>query len=202
MRPRRGILFVLSAPSGAGKTTLAREAVNKIPALELSISLTTRAPRKGEVDGVDYYFVSEAEFKQRLARGELAEHANVFGAWYGTLRLPLERAIAEGRDMLLDIDVQGARQISALYGPDVVRIFVIPPTFAVLEIRLRQRATEDEVRIQERLARARAEYQAYPEYDYLIINSERTEAVKKLWAVAVAERLKVSRLSRDFAPWN
>jgi guanylate kinase len=202
MGMRRGIIFVLSAPSGAGKTTLTREAIERIADLEPSVSITTRAPRKGETGGVDYHFVSDDEFRRLVANHELAETAAVFDAWYGTPRQPLERALVEGRDVLLDIDVNGAREIARLYGHDVVRVFVMPPSFAELEARLRKRGTEDEAAVKRRLEQARAEYSAYPEYDYLIINSDRAAAVEKLKAVVEAERLKVDRLSKGFAPWN
>jgi len=151
--PRRGIVFILSAPSGAGKTTLSRAALGEIAGLGFSISLTTRAPRGGEVDGVDYSFVSEEEFKRRQSSGEMAEWARVFESSYGTPRAPLDKAIASGRDILLDIDIQGARQIRAKYPHDAVSIFVLPPTLEELAGRLRGRATEDESKIQHRLSR-------------------------------------------------
>src|SRR5580658_5836579 len=142
--PRRGIVFILSAPSGAGKTTLSRAALGEIAGLGFSISLTTRAPRGGEVDGVDYSFVSEEEFIRRQSSGEMAEWARVFESSYGTPRAPLDKAIASGRDILLDIDIQGARQIRAKYPHDAVSIFVLPPTLEELAGRLRGRATEDD----------------------------------------------------------
>jgi guanylate kinase len=199
---RRGIIFILSAPSGAGKTTLSRAALSAIAGLEPSISLTTRSPRNGEVDGVDYHFVTEDEFKRRLERGELAESARVFDASYGTPRDPLDDAVAGGRDRVLDIDIQGARQIRQKYPRDAVTIFVLPPTFAELEARLRRRRTEDEPAIAHRLKRAREEASAYPEYDYLIINEQIDESLKRFEAVVNAERLRVERLSREFAPWK
>ncbi|MGB3550194.1 MAG: guanylate kinase [Candidatus Binatus sp.] len=144
MPPRSGIIFILSAPSGAGKTTIWRASLKAIADLEFSVSLTTRAPREGEADGIDYSFVSEEEFKRRQASGELAEWARVFESSYGTPRAPLDAAIASGRDILLDIDIQGARQIRAMYPGDAVAIFVLPPTFAELEGRLRGRGTEED----------------------------------------------------------
>jgi len=199
---RRGIIFILSAPSGAGKTTLSRAALGAIAGLEPSISLTTRSPRNGEVDGVDYHFVTEDEFKRRLERGELAESAQVFDASYGTPRDPLDDAVAGGRDIVLDIDIQGARQIRQRHPRDAVTIFVLPPTFAELEARLRRRRTEDERAIAHRLRRAREEASAYPEYGYLIINEQIDESLKRFEAVVNAERLRVERLSREFAPWK
>src|SRR6266849_6581131 len=201
-RPRRGIIFILSAPSGAGKTTISRAALKAIEGLEASVSLTTRAPRENEVDGLDYHFVSEEEFKHRLDEGQLAEWARVFDASYGTPRPPLERAIASGNDILLDIDIQGARQIRRKYPRDAVTIFVLPPSFAELEERLRRRGTEDQAAIARRLTRARDEASAFPEYDYLIINADLTESLTQLEAVVRAERLKVARLHPEFGAWN
>jgi guanylate kinase len=200
--PRRGIIFILSAPSGAGKTTIYRAALKAIAGLEFSISLTTRAPREDESDGVDYSFVSEEEFKRRQASGELAESARVFESSYGTPRAPLDAAIASGRDILLDIDIQGARQIRDSYPDDSVSIFVLAPTFAELAERLRGRATEEESKIQHRLHKARDEAEAYPEYDYLIVNAEIPKSVERLETIVNAERLKVSRLRGEFAPWK
>ena len=201
-RPRRGIIFILSAPSGAGKTTISRAALKAIAGLEASVSLTTRAPRENEADGLDYHFVSDQEFNRRLAEEELAESARVFDASYGTPRPPLESAIAEGRDILLDIDIQGARQIRGNYPRDSVTIFVLPPSFNELEDRLRRRGTEDEAAIGRRLKRAQEEASAFPEYDYLIINAEVSDSISRLEAIVNAERLKVGRLRAEFAPWK
>ena len=202
MPPRRGIIFILSAPSGAGKTTIYRAALNEIAGLEFSVSLTTRAPRNDEADGVDYSFVSEEEFKRRQSSGELAEWARVFESSYGTPRAPLDAAIASGRDILLDIDIQGARQIRAKYPRDAVSIFVLPPSLEELAGRLRGRGTEDDAKIRHRLDKARDEAEAYPEYDYLIINAEVGVSVARLEAIVNAERLKVGRLRGEFAPWK
>ncbi|MGH7813570.1 MAG: guanylate kinase [Candidatus Binataceae bacterium] len=199
---RRGIIFILSAPSGAGKTTISRAALGRIEGLEASVSLTTRAPREGEVAGVDYRFVSGEEFKRKVAAGELAEWAQVFDSSYGTPRAELEGAIAAGRDLLLDIDIQGARQIRVKYPADTVTIFVLPPSFAELEKRLRGRGTEDESKIRHRLHRAREEADAYPEYDYLIVNAGVGESIGRLAAIVNAERARVARLRGDFAPWK
>ncbi len=201
-RPRRGVIFILSAPSGAGKTTISRAAIKAIAGLEASVSLTTRAPREGEDDGLDYHFVSDEEFNRRLQGDELAEWARVFDASYGTPRAPLGNAVAAGRDILLDIDIQGARQIRAKYAHDAVTIFVLPPSFAALEERLRRRGTEDAAAIARRLKRARAEASAFPEYDYLIINAELRDSISRLEAIVNAERLKVGRLRAEFAPWT
>ena len=202
MPPRRGIIFILSAPSGAGKTTIYRSALKAIKNLEFSISLTTRVRRKNEADGIDYSFVSEEEFNRRQSSGELAEWARVFESSYGTPRAPLDAAIASGHDILLDIDIQGAQQIRAKYPRDAVSIFVLPPTLEELAGRLRGRATEDESKIQHRLQKAREEAEAYPEYDYLIVNAEIAKSVAQLETIVNAERLKVSRLRGEFAPWK
>ena len=199
---RRGIIFILSAPSGAGKTTLSHGALSTSLGLQASVSLTTRAPRAGECEGVDYSFVTDEEFRRKLAAGELAEWARVFDASYGTLREPLDRAVASGIDILLDIDIQGARQIRQVYPRDAVTIFVLPPSFTELEERLRRRGTEDEAAIERRLMRARDEASAFPEYDYLIINSELNESLLQLEAVVRAERLRVARLHPEFTAWN
>jgi len=200
--PRRGIIFILSAPSGAGKTTIYREALKKIAGLEFSVSLTTRAPRPGEAEGIDYRFVSEEEFRRRKSSGELAESARVFESLYGTPRGPLDAAVAAGRDILLEIDIQGARQIRSIYPDDAVAVFVLTPTFAELEERLRGRGTEEESKIQNRLLEARNEAKAYPEYDYLIVNSDLHDSIAQLQMIVNAERLKVPRLSADFVPWK
>ena len=170
--------------------------------LQASISLTTRVARTGECDGIDYSFVTDDEFRRKIAAGELAEWAQIFDAQYGTPRAPLDRAVASGTDILLDIDIQGARQIRQKYADDAVTIFVLPPTFSALEDRLRRRGTEDDAAIERRLVRAREEASAYPEYDYLIINSELTESLRELEAVVRAERLRVARLVPGFAAWN
>lgn len=201
-RRRRGIIFILSAPSGSGKTTLSRGALSLCLGLEASVSITTRQPRAGELEGVDYSFVTEEEFRGKLAAGEFAEWAQVFDSAYGTPRAPIERAVATGTDILLDIDIQGARQIRAKYPQDAVTIFVLPPSFAELEDRLRRRGTENQAAIELRLMRARDEASAYPEYDYLIINSELSDSLLQLEAVVKAERLRVARLASGFAAWN
>jgi guanylate kinase len=199
---RRGIVFIVSAPSGAGKTTISRAAVRAIDGLMPSISLTTRRPRNGEVEGIDYQFVSEEDFQRSLEANELAEWARVFDACYGTPRRPLDDAVRDGRDILLDIDIQGARQLRPRYPNDAVTIFVLPPSFEELADRLRKRGTEDAQAIARRLQRAREEFQAYPEYDYLIVNANLDDSLARLRAIITAERSRVGRLREEFAPWK
>ena len=190
---RGGILFIVSAPSGAGKTTISRRALQEISGLELSISCTTRAPRSGEVDGRDYHFLSLAEFESMRDRDEFAEWAQVHDSFYGTPRAPVEEALSSGRDMLLDIDVQGARQLKARY-VEAVAVFVLPPSEAELERRLRGRGTDAEDVIRKRLTRARAEMDEYRAYDYYVINREVEDSVRQFGAIVAAERVRVAWL--------
>lgn len=192
---RRGILFIISAPSGAGKTTLSRQALDRVPDLRLSISYTTRAPRAGEVEGRDYHFVSEDHFLRLRAAGAFAEWAKVHGFLYGTARTPVAEALTHGHDLLLDIDVQGTRQIKASY-VEAVSIFVLPPSWQELEGRLRRRATEGEEVISRRLQRAREEANELFSYDYWLVNDKVERAVAVLQGIIMAERARVSRLIR------
>ncbi|HXH85159.1 MAG TPA: guanylate kinase [Candidatus Tectomicrobia bacterium] len=191
---RRGTLFVVSAPSGAGKTTLCREIRLRLPGLAYSVSCTTRAPRPGEVEGVDFRFVGEAEFRAMLARGELAEWAAVHGHLYGTPAAPLEAALRDGRDVLLDIDTQGAAQLRARY-PEAVLVFIVAPSMADLEQRLRERRSDADAEIARRLARAREEIALWRRYDYLVVNRDVKDAMDQLEAIVLAERCRVSRLT-------
>ena len=193
---RRGILFVVSAPSGAGKTTLVKAALDADSGLSLSVSCTTRPPRAGEQDGRDYIFVDQAEFARRRDAGDFVEWAQVFEHFYATPRGPLDAAIATGRDVLLDVDIQGARAISKTYPADAVGIFVVPPSFAVLEQRLRARGTDSDAQIKRRLDRVREEIAAGRDtnvYDYLIVNEDRDRAARDLRAVIGAERCRIGR---------
>ena len=195
---RRGILLVVSAPSGGGKTTLVKSAMAAEPSLQLSVSCTTRQPREGEVDGVDYRFVSQERFRQFLDQGEFVEWAEVFDHAYATPRTPLDAAIAEGRDILLDVDIQGARSLRKAYPKDAVGIFVMPPSAAALESRLRARGTDDDSQIARRLARVREEVTAAREvgvYDYLIVNDDRERAAAELLSIIRAERCRQGRLA-------
>ena len=191
---RHGIVFIVSGPSGAGKSTLVKALMARVPGLALSISSTTRAPRPGEQDGCEYLFVDAAEFARRRERDEFAEWAEVHGALYGTARAPLDDAIAAGRDMLLDIDVQGARHLKRSYKEAAVAVMVFPPSWEELENRLRARRTEDDATRKQRLARAREEAQALLDYDYWLVNAEVETSTAQLQAIVVAERARVSRI--------
>jgi guanylate kinase len=194
MITRRGMLVVVSAPSGAGKTTLCREVRRLLPDLAYSVSYTTRPPRPGEVDGADFYFVTESAFTELREAGGFAEWARVHGNLYGTHAGAIERSLAAGRDILLDIDTQGARQLRARY-PEAVLIFIIAPSVAELEQRLRERASDAGDEIARRLARARQEIPLWRQYDYLIVNRDIKDAVEQLATVIQAERCRTSRLS-------
>jgi guanylate kinase len=173
-----------------------------MPEVQFSVSLTTRARRENEVEGIDYYFVTEEEFTRRVDGGEMAEWARVFDHRYGTPRAPLENAIRAGRDILVEIDVQGERQLRSIYREDAVSIFVMPPSFSELEQRLLKRGTESEAAMQRRLKTAREEMKAYTAYDYLIVNDRLDEAVERLLAVMKAETSRIARLREGFAPWK
>jgi len=191
---RRGTLFVVSAPSGAGKTTLCRELRRRVPGLAYSISVTTRAPRLGEIDGADFQFVDEARFRAMIAAGDFAEHAVVHGHLYGTRKTTIERELAAGTDVLLDIDTQGAAQLKA-HAPEAVLIFIVAPSMKELEQRLRERGSDNEPEITRRLARAREEIALWRRYDYLILNRDVKEALDQLEAIVAAERTRTSRLT-------
>lgn len=190
---RRGTLFVVSAPSGAGKTTLCREARLRLPDLAYSVSYTTRAPRPGEIEGSDFHFVSERAFRDLRDRGEFAEWASVHGHLYGTRASVLEAALEDGRDILLDIDTQGADQLRRRY-PHAVLVFIVAPSMAELEQRLRERRSDAAGDIDRRLARAREEIAMWRRYDYLIVNRDLKDAVEHLTAIIMAERLRTRRL--------
>jgi guanylate kinase len=186
--------LVLSSPSGAGKTTLARRLIESDDSISSSISVTTRAPRRGEVNGCDYNFVHADTFERMRDNGELLEWARVFDNAYGTPRAPVEDAIAGGRDVLFDIDWQGAQQLSEKMKHDVVRVFVLPPSHEVLEERLRARAQDSEDVVKRRMADASAEISHWPEYDYVIVNANIEKSLAGLQAILTAERLKRERL--------
>ncbi len=190
---RRGLMMVLSSPSGAGKTTISRDLLRRDPNLVMSVSATTRPKRPGEVEGVDYYFVDAVEFNLMVNRGELLEHAKVFGHYYGTPRAPVEKALAAGRDMLFDIDWQGTQQLSAKIPNDVVRVFVLPPSTRELEQRLKTRAQDPPQVVAERMAKAADEMSHWDAYDYIIINRDLAESVARVEAILAAERCRRER---------
>ncbi|HKC06130.1 MAG TPA: guanylate kinase [Methylomirabilota bacterium] len=194
---RRGTLVVVSAPSGAGKTTLCHEVRSLVPELYYSVSHTTRAPRPGEKEGTDFFFVSEGQFTAMRARDEFAEWAQVHGHHYGTPAKALESALSRGLDVLLDIDTHGARQLRQRY-PEAVSVFIMAPSMAELEARLRERKSDSAGDIARRLSRAREEIAAWRQYDYLIINRDVKDAVDQLATIIQAERCRTSRLTLRF----
>jgi guanylate kinase len=190
---RRGIMLVLSSPSGAGKTTLSRRLLASDPGITLSISVTTRAPRADEVDGRDYYFIDAARFDAMRRDGELLEWACVFDNYYGTPRRPVDDAIAHGRDVLFDIDWQGTQQLREKAHSDLVSVFVLPPSGKELERRLHQRAQDTDHVIAGRMAKAVDELSHWAEYDYVIVNLDLDRAFAKVQAILAAERVRRER---------
>jgi len=190
---RRGLMFILSSPSGAGKTTLADRMLKKDGEMVLSVSATTRERRPGEAHGQDYYFVAEDEFTRMRDNEEFLEWANVFGNYYGTPRAMVEETLRQGKDVLFDIDWQGAQQLDEVAGEDVVKVFILPPSRAELERRLRQRAQDPEDVVQKRMAKADAEMSHWAEYDYVIVNYDLDESEELLRSILFAERLKRRR---------
>jgi guanylate kinase len=190
---RRGLLLVLSSPSGAGKTTLSRRLMAADGGLRMSVSVTTRQPRPGEVDGRDYSFIDVTEFERLEAAGELLEWAKVHGNLYATPRAPVAAAIAAGEDVLFDIDWQGARQLKERLGADVVLVFILPPGGKALEQRLKMRNQDSEAIVAQRLAAAAAEIEHWGEYDYVIVNADLDQSLAGLAAILAAERLKRER---------
>jgi len=192
----RGLLFIVSAPSGAGKTTLVERLVEQLPHLRMSRSYTSRAARQGETDGMDYNFVSRERFETMAAAGEFLEWAEVFGNLYGTCAEDTDRMLASGDDVVLVIDVQGARKVRAR-GLPTRTVFVMPPSFGALEQRLRGRSKDNEDAIQRRLQVARAEVAAFTEYDFVVVNDEVTAAVDRLRGIVVAERARLQRMQAE-----
>ena len=190
--PDRGVLFVVSGPSGVGKSTLVKAAMTDIPGLRFSVSATTRSPRAGEKDGVDYHFLSRQGFEEKLAEGAFLEHATVYDKSYGTLAEPVREAIAAGRSLVLDIDVQGARQVRSKMG-DAVLILVVPPDLGALEARLRARATDDADVVARRMEQVRDQLDAVGEYDYVLVNDDLATAHRVFQGVLLAEMSRVGR---------
>jgi guanylate kinase len=189
---RRGLMLVLSSPSGAGKSTLSRMLLED-PAVELSISVTTRPKRPGEVDGRHYHFLDKPQFDRMVQNGELLEWAKVFGNFYGTPRAPVDKTLAEGRDMLFDLDWQGTQQMRERAGKDLVSVFVLPPSVPELERRLKSRAQDTDAIIRTRMERAGDEMSHWAEYDYVVINNDLDHAFAQVRAILAAERLKRER---------
>lgn len=192
---RRGLMLVLSSPSGAGKTTLSRRLLEADSEIDMSVSATTRKPRPGEVEGKDYYFLSTEDFGIMRNRDEFLEHAKVFGNYYGTPKEPVENALAQGRDVLFDIDWQGTQQLDETAQDDLVKVFILPPSAQELERRLEKRAQDPAEVVAERMAKASDEISHYQEYDYIIINENMDKAFAELQAILLAERLKRRRLT-------
>ena len=190
---RRGLMFVLSSPSGAGKTTLSRMLVAEIPALQMSVSATTRPKRPGEVDGKDYYFVDQKRFDAMVANGELLEWATVFGHCYGTPRAPVDASLAAGKDVLFDIDWQGTQQLRSRSPNDVVSVFILPPSATDLEKRLHTRAQDSEEVIRGRMKKAGDEMSHFDAYDYIVVNDNIGIAFESVKSILRAEQLKRER---------
>ena len=194
-----GTLYIVAAPSGAGKTSLTRALLEREPNLELSVSYTSRAPRPNEVDGVHYHFVSRAEFEAMIERGEFFEHAVVHGDLKGTARGPVERTLATGKDVLLEIDWQGANQVR-LKMKDTISIFILPPSRAELERRLRSRASDSEETILRRLVDARRDLEHAGDFDYIVVNDDFETALDEICAIVEHRRRGEARPKRDYAP--
>jgi guanylate kinase len=190
---RRGLVLVLSSPSGAGKTTISRKLLNDDNNLNLSISATTRPIREGERDGVDYHFVGAARFQEMVAQDELLEHATVFGNSYGTPAAPVDAALQNGQDVLFDIDWQGTQQVSGKMRDDLVRVFILPPSVEELARRLYNRAQDSEAVVQGRMAKAADEMSHWAEYDYIVINHQLEQAIVEVKSILAAERLRRDR---------
>ena len=191
---RRGLLLILSSPSGAGKSTLARLLMDWDPSIRFSVSATTRKPRPGEEHGVHYWFHDHGSFRDLVESGGMLEHAEVFGNFYGSPRAPVEAAMAEGRDTLFDVDWQGGQQIrNSALGRDVVSVFILPPSIAELDRRLRGRGQDSETVIAGRMAKSRDEISHWAEYDYVLVNDEIAATFARLQTIVTAERLKRDR---------
>ena len=191
---RRGLMLVLSSPSGAGKTTISRRLLDSDPDINLSVSVTTRAPRSGEVEGRDYHFIDTIDFNLMVNRDQLLEHAKVFGNYYGTPRQAVEDTLGQGRDVLFDIDWQGTQQLAEKARDDLVSVFILPPDWHELERRLFSRAQDTPAEINRRMAKASDEMSHWAEYDYVIINRDLDASIEAVRAILQSERLKRRRL--------
>jgi guanylate kinase len=190
---RRGILLVLSSPSGAGKTTITRALVVADPMLSMSVSVTTRPPRQGEIDGQDYHFIAPQRFAEMAAAGDLLEHATVFGHSYGTPRAPVMAAISAGRDIVTDVDWQGTQQLAEKVQGDLVSVFVLPPSVAALEDRLKRRAQDSAEVVAGRMAKSDDELSHWAEYSYVVVNDAFDDSVREVQSILAAERVRRER---------
>jgi guanylate kinase len=190
---RRGLLLVLSSPSGAGKTTITRTLVEAEPDIALSVSVTTRPPREGEIDGTHYHFINQARFDEMVAQAELLEHAVVFGHCYGTPRAPVMAALESGRDIISDVDWQGTQQLKDKVRDDLVSIFILPPSRSELQDRLERRAQDSADVVASRMEKAADEMSHWAEYDYVILNSDLDESVRQARSILIAERARRER---------
>jgi guanylate kinase len=190
---RRGLLLVMSSPSGAGKTTLSRKLLDADPGITMSVSVTTRSPRPGEVEGRDYFFISKERFADMRDRSELLEYAEVFGNFYGTPKKPVDQALAKGRDVLFDIDWQGTQQLAQAMEDDLVRLFILPPSAEILQDRLISRAQDTLTVVAKRMAEASREISHWPEYDYVIVNRDIDQSLVQVKSILMAERLRRRR---------
>lgn len=190
---RRGLMFVLSSPSGAGKTTIAKRLIEQDSNISVSISVTTRPQRPGEKDGVDYHFISQTQYRDMIEQEELLEHAQVFGQGYGTPKQQVFESLVQGRDIIFDIDWQGAQQLAQLARIDMVSVFILPPSLVELNQRLRERAQDSEEVVNQRMAEAANEMSHWPEYDYVIINKDLEKSLAEVRAILTAERLRRTR---------
>jgi len=192
---RRGILLVLSSPSGAGKSTITRGMLEREPALEFSVSATTRKARQGEIDGRHYHFIARDRFDAMVRGGELLEHAEVFGNFYGTPRAPIVAALDAGRDVIADLDWQGTQQLKQAMRDDVVAVFILPPSREALEQRLRTRAQDSDEIVRGRMAKSADELSHWPEYDYVVVNENIRDSIDTVAAILMAERARRERLN-------
>ena len=190
---RRGLLLVMSSPSGAGKTTLSRKLLATDKNITMSVSVTTRSPRPGEIEGKDYFFITKDRFAQMRDRNELLEYAEVFGNFYGTPRKPVEEALGKGRDVLFDIDWQGTQQLAQAMEDDLVRLFILPPSAEELQNRLINRAQDSPSVVAKRMAEASREISHWPEYDYVVVNDDVEGSHQQVMAILSAERLRRRR---------
>ncbi|WP_373087104.1 guanylate kinase [Sneathiella sp.] len=190
---RRGLMLVLSSPSGAGKTTISRGLLKEDDALVMSVSATTRRPRPGEVEATDYFFMEPVDFNLMINRDELLEHAKVFGNYYGTPTAPVETALAEGKDILFDIDWQGTQQLGQKARSDMVSIFILPPSTDALERRLKTRAQDSDEVVAQRMSKAAEEISHWREYDYVVVNENVDQCLQEVKTILAAERLRTSR---------